>query len=67
MRRRDFIKVMSGSAVAWPLPVRAQHSTVPVVGFISAAPAQGYERQLEAFLRGLAEVGDDSDRVLDGC
>jgi putative tryptophan/tyrosine transport system substrate-binding protein len=57
MRRREFIKVMSGSAVAWPLSVRAQQSAVPVVGFISAARAQGYERQVGAFLTGLAEVG----------
>jgi len=57
MRRREFIKVMSGSAVAWPLSVRAQQSAVPVVGFISAARAQGYERQVGAFLTGLAGVG----------
>jgi ABC-type uncharacterized transport system substrate-binding protein len=57
MRRRDFTKVLVGSAVAWPLAVRAQQAALPVVGFINAASAQNYSRQLAAFLKGLGEAG----------
>ena len=57
MRRRDFIKVVIGSAAIWPLPARAQEPAKPVIGFLNAAPARGYERQVAAFLKGLAEAG----------
>ena len=57
MRRRDFIKVLVGSSVAWPLAARAQQAALPVVGFINAASVQNYSRQLAAFLKGLGETG----------
>ncbi len=57
MKRRDFITLFGGAAVSWPLGARAQQPGTPVVGFINAASAQGYKRQLAAFLRGLREMG----------
>ena len=57
MHRRDFIKVVAGSAVTWPFAARAQQPTLPVVGFINRASAKGYEPQLSAFLKGLSEAG----------
>jgi ABC-type uncharacterized transport system substrate-binding protein len=57
MRRREFITVLGGAAIAYPLMARAQQSAMPVIGFINAAPAQGYEGQLAAFLKGLDEKG----------
>jgi hypothetical protein len=37
MRRRDFIKVIAGSAVAWPVAARAQQpGRVYRIGFITA-------------------------------
>jgi putative ABC transport system substrate-binding protein len=36
MRRRDFIKGITGSAVAWPLAGRAQQRAFPVVGLLSS-------------------------------
>ena len=56
MRRREFIKVIAASAAAWPIAARAQ-APIPVVGFINAASAQNYTRQLAAFLKGLGESG----------
>jgi putative ABC transport system substrate-binding protein len=51
MRRREFITLLGGMAV-WPLATHAQER-VPVIGFLgSAAP-----ECLQAFRRGLAEVG----------
>ncbi|MGB8089884.1 MAG: hypothetical protein WCF62_04160 [Pseudolabrys sp.] len=57
MRRRDFIKVIAGSAIAWPLSARAQQPTMPVIGFMNAASAKSYARHLSAFLKGLGETG----------
>jgi ABC-type uncharacterized transport system substrate-binding protein len=58
VRRREFIKIVAGSAVtAWPLAARAQQSGMPVVGFLNTAAQRDYQRQLAAFLKGLSEAG----------
>ena len=58
MRRRDFIKVVAGSAAAWPLAARAQQSAaMPVVGFLGAPSAAPYARYVAAVHQGLKEVG----------
>ena len=57
MRRREFIGLV-GIAPLWPsLAARAQHPTMPVIGFLSGrSPADSVE-ELKAFHRGLAETG----------
>jgi putative ABC transport system substrate-binding protein len=57
MRRRDFIKVVAGSAMTWPLAVRAQQSAMPVIGFLSGRSADASVRVGAAFHKGLNETG----------
>src|SRR5215472_12314514 len=57
MRRRDFIRGIVGSSVAWPSAGYAQQSAMPVIGFLNTASPESYPRPLAAFLKGLEEAG----------
>src|SRR5271169_2875560 len=57
MRRREFIKVIAGSAGAWPLVARAQQPTMPTVGFLSGQGADTFPQFTAAFLAGLSAAG----------
>jgi len=54
MRRREFIKGATASAVAWPLAARAQQSALPVVGLLRTTDAAEW---IAAFRRGLSDSG----------
>jgi len=57
MRRRDFIKVIAGSVVAWPIPAHAQQPAMPVIGFLGATSFDESAGRLRAFHQGLKEAG----------
>jgi len=56
MRRRDFIKVMAGSAAAWPLAAGAQ-SVPPMIGYLAEGKPEGTAVLVAAVRNGLAETG----------
>ena len=64
MRRRDFIKVLAGSAAsAWPFGARAQQLQKPVVGFLRPTGAADAGHLVAAVRQGLRESGYPSDKV----
>ena len=61
MRRREFITLVGGTAVAWPLATRAQQQgKLPYIGvLVSASPPHPFA---DAFWRGLHALGYSEGR-----
>ena len=57
MRRRKFLSLLGGAAIGWPVVARSQQASLPVVGFLNSASADGYASMAAAFRRGLQEAG----------
>jgi putative ABC transport system substrate-binding protein len=56
MRRRDFITLLGGGAVAWPVAGRAQ-LRIPLVGILAAPAPEPLRDQITAFRQGLSQSG----------
>ena len=65
MRRRDFIKVIVGSAAAWPLAARAQEPRrLPTIGFLGPNTRSVDSQRLAAFVDRLRELGWTENRTV---
>jgi putative tryptophan/tyrosine transport system substrate-binding protein len=56
--RRDFITLLGGAAVGWPLAARAQQpARIVRIGFLGATTPSGVEGRLRRFRDGLRDLG----------
>jgi putative ABC transport system substrate-binding protein len=57
MDRRTFVSGVAGGLVVWPLAAHAQRQGLPVIGYLANASAAGFTNYVDAFRRGLGEMG----------
>src|SRR5947209_15685298 len=58
MRRREFTRLLGGTAVAWPLMARAQQAgKLPTIGFLGATTRSSHGQWFAAFVQRLRELG----------
>jgi putative ABC transport system substrate-binding protein len=57
MRRREFITLVGGGTVAWPLAARAQQLPMPVIGYLHSGSFAAFAHLVPAFLDGLKDLG----------
>ena len=64
MRRREFITLLSGAAVAWPLAARAQQAAnLPTIGVLGSDPA-AWSHLVSGLMQRLRELGYIENRTV---
>jgi putative ABC transport system substrate-binding protein len=57
LSRRTIVAFVGGTALAWPLSALAQHSAIPVIGFLNGQSPATSAHLVAAFRKGLNETG----------
>src|SRR5262245_53077203 len=57
IRRREFITLLGGAAVAWPMAARGQQGVMPAIGYLSTRSLSEAKYVTDAFTQGLNENG----------
>jgi putative ABC transport system substrate-binding protein len=57
MRRREFITMLGGATVAWPLAARAQQPVMPVIGYLSSETRESEAFRVIPIRQGLQKGG----------
>jgi putative ABC transport system substrate-binding protein len=66
LKRREFITLLGGATMVWPKLAAAQLlARRPLVAMLVAGSAKGYSRHVQAFSRGMQELGYTEGRNLE--